>query len=162
MGGLEGLSKEGVFRSFIMSMRREEAMTQVRQCLVAMGSPFVDLSTLCRTGTSIAGSYQPFQVPSALSNQALLHFRARPHRNISNTVQEDPLKLSIIIELYCVYVCLKQNSTRLSSSSNLPKTNTHLLAGKVSRGISSLSTTINTLMYILRQILSPKRILAMT
>lgn len=122
MGGLEGLKQGGVFRGFIMSMRREEAMTQVRQCLVAMGSPFVDLSTLCRTGTPIAGSYQPFQVPSALSNQAWLHFRARPHHNISNTVHEDPPKLSLIVELYCVDVCLKQNSAGLSSSLSLSKT----------------------------------------
>lgn len=115
-------------------------MTQVRQCLVAMGSPFVDLSTLCRTGTPIAGSYQPFQVPSALSKHAWLHFRARPHRNISNTVHEDPPKLSLIIELYCVDVCLKQNSAVFETKQRRPlvffkrfKDHTLLPAGETSR-----------------------------
>lgn len=130
-------------------------MTQVRQCLVAMGSPFVDLSTLCRTGTPIAGSYQPFQVPSALSKQAWLHFRARPHRNISNTVHEDPPKLSSIIELYSVYVFETKQRRPLVFFKPF-KDHTLLPAGEASRIISSLSTTLSKSVCILRRILSPK------
>lgn len=65
-GGEEGFSE--LYNEIgILGMRQEEAMTQVRQCVVAMGSLFVDLSPSDRAERvrPLPAAGSPLNVPSA-------------------------------------------------------------------------------------------------